>query len=305
MIKVFYRCDESNSPWWTSGKEYEVIDGYVVDDNGMIWSTTLIEFNTPVKRFTRIEREVFTAHGKEWFKHVPVDPIPCGTRKKVYVLLGGNIVADNGEWRWSNDWPWHKFSNIIGWCYADEQNAESQEEVRTVEADSIHIREPGVTLYKSEDGDSEFEKISSSDFRYIAYDPAFFPKENGIIKEGFFNRKGFPDGFHVDTSKIRVGVNALIYIEDMQKDASVFINGYYSERYTNMRRAAMEGSHLTPNQKRHWDESEAKQAAKEQQAKDDKAAAEKDHNERFNGYSDSLAKDYTDKNFSGMMGWRP
>ena len=66
----------------------------------------------------------------------------------------------------------------------------------------------------------------------------------------------------------------------------------------------IEDSHLTPNQKRHWDESEAKQASKEQQAKDDKAVAEKAHNERFNGYSESLAKDYTGKNFSGMMGWQ-
>ena len=52
------------------------------------------------------------------------------------------------------------------------------------------------------------------------------------------------------------------------------------------------------------EQAEAKQAAKEQQAKYDKAAAEKAHNERFNGYSESLGKDYSDKNFSGMMGWR-
>ena len=52
------------------------------------------------------------------------------------------------------------------------------------------------------------------------------------------------------------------------------------------------------------EKAEAKQAAKEQQAKNDIAKSEKERAERFNGYSESLAKDHTNKNFSGMMGWQ-
>jgi hypothetical protein len=45
--------------------EYELVDGGLKDDDGNYHHITEIFGGMSLTKFTRIEREVFTAHGKE------------------------------------------------------------------------------------------------------------------------------------------------------------------------------------------------------------------------------------------------
>ena len=164
MIKVFYRYHNDNpTPWWTFGKEYEAINGFVIDDSGDAREQWRIERLN--NSFTRIEREVFEAHGKEWFKHVPGYPMPCDGEKEVSVLLrdltfGGTGSLSDEEFDHAENWDWSNSNDdadIIGWRYVDEQKSESQESntqpTLTIEQKMLGITDPNESV------DSVFESL--------------------------------------------------------------------------------------------------------------------------------------------------
>jgi hypothetical protein len=76
----------------------------------------------------RIERETFTAHGFQWFKHVPGEPRPCDINAQIYTLLSSDRLGSGGESYSAQYASWHcknhKNSDIIGWRYADSEQKE-------------------------------------------------------------------------------------------------------------------------------------------------------------------------------------
>lgn len=66
--------------------------------------------------------EIFEAHGQEWYRHTPGDPMPCGVNLRVRVLLGHGkeTLRKPGP---ANTFYWHnrapKDTQIIGWRPAD------------------------------------------------------------------------------------------------------------------------------------------------------------------------------------------
>lgn len=172
-------------------------------------------------------------------------------------------------------------------------------------------KEPTIAFSQAQDGtnwDAEDFGVVPDDeserndlIAAVDYDPAWFPAENGIIKEGYFNRFGAPNDFHADTSKLRDGTKAILYIESQHKDARVFINGYYSERYTNMRRAAMDDGHLTPGQKAYIQAKEDAQAAKQQLKHDAEAKALQERAEQLSDAGKAM--DRVNQDHGHRLGW--
>lgn len=138
MKKVFWKCTKPVNFSFREGKEYEVVDGFVVNEcGGKVPSTALDEhcdfmtkyanvhgnFPPDFSRFVKIEREVFTAHGFERFKHTPGEPMPLSGELVINVLtFGGQHLKNRAE-----NFDWGKGSGIIpiiGWRYADSERKE-------------------------------------------------------------------------------------------------------------------------------------------------------------------------------------
>ena len=204
---VFYRCTETDSLWWTVGKEYEADHRGVIDDAGDYFGLRELEImisdggRRPTgwsAGFQRIERNCFEANGHTWFKHVPGDPRPCDGGASVYLLL-----TTPGMTVKSSDLPcgarcieWRSSTRIVGWRFAD----------------SAKPYLPGTTADLSE---------------YIEC-----AEDMGCDEDAFDQ------------------------VSMLGRDVS-----------------AIEDSTLTPSQRRHWEEMEAKQAAREQLKHDAEAKA--------------------------------
>lgn len=129
MKKVFYRCVESHVDWWTVGKEYELVNGRVHNEDGDYYLHAIMETmsasggEVPAgwsAGFTRIERDCFEAQGFEWFRHTPGDPMPCdGEAEIVYLNKRGYVSHPR-----SASLPeWGRHSAIIGWRFADAETS--------------------------------------------------------------------------------------------------------------------------------------------------------------------------------------
>lgn len=218
MKRVFCLCTESECGWFLVGKEYPVIDGKVLVEPGY----QCYPFNngdiTDLATFQIIQREVFEAHGFEWFKHVPGDPMPCDGDAVVCVLLeqGGFGHSPQGaeasQWRWSN---FLSVSNIIGWRYAEETKPESQESDLVIEVDDVTTHRQMLAM---------------------------------------------------DLAKV-------------------------------------EDTSLSPAQRKHWNEMEAKQAAREKLAKDAQDKALQERAEQMAQAGEALSRDFTNQH-DHKMGWR-
>jgi hypothetical protein len=108
----------------THGKEYVFHKSplsceFVVNDSG-----TTLYTNGLQDYWQRIEREVFTAHGVEWVKHTPGEPMPCEPCAQIHFLTERNETykAANG----AGGCCWGFASSIIGWRYADSEQKEPQ-----------------------------------------------------------------------------------------------------------------------------------------------------------------------------------
>lgn len=129
---VFYRCTETDSLWWTVGKEYEADHRGVIDDAGDYYGLREIEImisdggRRPTgwsAGFQRIERNCFEANGHTWFKHVPGDPRPCDGDSSIHVLCiweaekaEGNDFAEKAKHFWFSQRG--SRDDIIGWRFA-------------------------------------------------------------------------------------------------------------------------------------------------------------------------------------------
>jgi hypothetical protein len=153
MKKVFYRCDESNFPHIAiPGKEYSEEDGWVILENGYCDDIGSLAFSG--MKFTRIEREVFEAHGEEWFKHVPGDPMPLAEIRMLEVLWGHGEISTETDFEIRNGLGfiqcpgyWVKEENpdddVIGWRYAQEIESTTEQESCSV------IIKSNITPFKS------------------------------------------------------------------------------------------------------------------------------------------------------------
>jgi hypothetical protein len=124
MKKVFLKWlgGEGVSAPLTIGREYELFGGgcpYVKADTGQKLYT-----DGKQSYWQRIEREVFTAHDFEWFKHVPGEPMPCEPCAQIHFLTERNETykAANG----AGGCCWGFASSIIGWRYADSEQKETE-----------------------------------------------------------------------------------------------------------------------------------------------------------------------------------
>lgn len=72
-------------------------------------------------KFDKPTPETFTAHGKEWFSHVPGDPMPCDGQASVFVTSDNPDVLPHAKA--ARDWHWgtNTEAKIIGWRYAEDE----------------------------------------------------------------------------------------------------------------------------------------------------------------------------------------
>lgn len=118
MRKVFLKwLGKDSENGLTSGKEYVFHKSplsceFVVNDSGATLYTNGLE-----SYWQRIEREVFEAHGFEWFKHTPGDPMPCDGDAGVVLLFQNGESSSSAP---AFSWSWDKAWNELGWRYADD-----------------------------------------------------------------------------------------------------------------------------------------------------------------------------------------
>lgn len=128
--KVFYRCIQTFTDAWIAGKEYERVHGQIVTEFGNELdcddADDMCDFSSlNAAHFRRIEREVFTAHGFEWFKHVPGEPMPCDGEAITNTICQAEIdsVLRMND-RKAEQWAWNNGSSVIGWRFADSEQKE-------------------------------------------------------------------------------------------------------------------------------------------------------------------------------------
>lgn len=132
MKKVFLKWLGANGDnGLTTGREYAFEQLHIANDFG-----TTLYTDGKQDHWQSIEREVFTAHNQEWFKHVPGDPVPCHGASKI------DVISDQGN-RWIGASASGIFEsalfygvNIIGWRYADTK-PESPESDLVIEVDDV------------------------------------------------------------------------------------------------------------------------------------------------------------------------
>ena len=117
--KVFLKWLGETSNELSSGKEYHLYgQTYIRLNNGASFHTQGLG-----PAWQRIEREVFTANGFEWFRHVPGEPMPCDPEANVVGL--SMCMREFKNKAQFLDWT-HNESGalLIVWRYADSERKE-------------------------------------------------------------------------------------------------------------------------------------------------------------------------------------
>lgn len=299
MKKVFWKCNEDcffddGVRDFAAGKEYKQcigwVDGNAIDDRGYAHSIRGWE-----SRFTRIEREVFEVNGKEWFKHTPGDPMPCDGANRVSVLCGStthlivNVIADNLDWRSGPG-----TIPIIAWRYAETKP--SMYDLR-VESCVATPNPPHIF-----DGQSPQEVCAATNEIFApapGWAKPLFSEHTStdmikrVCAEYSEDESEQKQRHQVFGSPVADGVLFPAFPSPQENDEMVCAD---------MPIVAIEDSSLTPAQRRHWEEMEAKQAAKEQLRHDAETKALK---ERADQLADAgRAMDRVNQDHSHKLGWR-
>ena len=140
MKKVFWKCIKTVNTNCSAGKEYQELNGAIIDDNGLVRPASdldrlLVMQNEQIEKYgapapgwsiwQRIERDCFEANGHEWFRHTPGDPMPCDPHAQIVAhYRDGFTTSLRGNW--AENFRWNAAGakedpacDIIGWRFAD------------------------------------------------------------------------------------------------------------------------------------------------------------------------------------------
>ncbi len=262
--KVFLKCVAvGHIAGWTLGKEYPVSDRGTFSSDRGVDGFLACGLTFGGNKFERIERDCFEHGGKTWFRHTPGDPMPCYGSALTNTICQAEIDdIPLMNARPAEAWSWGKGTSVIGWRYADsEQKQPVGDDWVSMPAGQAVIARKGVPCVVV-DGDS-FSETKSEARHYQVFDN---PLAGGVL---------FPV-FPVPDPNCAM----------IQDDMPIF---------------AVEDSSLTPAQRRHWEEMEAKQAAREQLKHDAEAKALK---ERADQLADAgRAMDRVNQDHGHRLGW--
>lgn len=130
----------------TTGKEYVFHKSplsceFVVNDFGTTLYTNGLE-----SYWQRIERQTFTAHGFQWFAHVPGEPMPCDGDAIIHVLMTSELKGSyDDQKRPAKAWHWEATgcNGKVGWRYADSEQKEPEACVPAGKPNNITFTETG------------------------------------------------------------------------------------------------------------------------------------------------------------------
>ena len=281
--KVFYRC-KTQAQWWTFGREYQLSDGIVIDDDG---SPREEDFMDTLTMFQRIERETFTANGFKWFKHTPGDAIPCDRDSVIHALCKweaekgeGHDVTDKAKHFWFSQRG--SYDDIIGWRFADSER-----------------KEPAITFSQAQDGTN----WNVADFGVVPYDAQSNSPQP--LSDGKLWPLGGLDAKRFNENAGCIGDSGTVlgraWIDPFPADVWIGVDFAEDPSERNDLIAAVDDGHLTPGQKAYIQGKEDAQAAKQQLKHDAEAKALQ---ERADQLADAgRAMDVVRDGFTHKLGW--
>ena len=78
---------------------------------------------------TKPIHSTFTAHGKEWTRHMPGDPMPCDGEARICILdNNGNPSNERGDLYFPRTASINVWDRTSAWCYADEPSGKHTSE---------------------------------------------------------------------------------------------------------------------------------------------------------------------------------
>lgn len=261
----------------TTGREYAFEEWHIVNDSGKTLYT-----NGTQDYWQRIEREVFTANGFEWFRHVPGEPMPCDPEANVVGL--SMCMREFKNKAQFLDWT-HNESGalLIVWRYADSEQ-----------------KEPAITFSQAQDGTN----WNVADFGVVPYDAQSNSPQP--LSDGKLWPLGGLDAKRFNENAGCIGDSGTVlgraWIDPFPADVWIGVDFAEDPSERNDLIAAVDDGHLTPGQKAYIQGKEDAQAAKQQLKHDAEAKALQ---ERAESLSDAgKAMDRVNQDHSHKLGWR-